>query len=41
MWIDKLEYRQRKIEYYDAKTSLLKTLVFRDYRSISTSTGGR
>lgn len=32
MWIDKLEYRQRKIEYYDRKTSLLKTLVFSDYK---------
>jgi outer membrane lipoprotein-sorting protein len=32
MWIDKLEYRQLKIEYYDRKNSLLKTLVFSDYR---------
>lgn len=32
MWIDKLEYRQRKIEYYDRKNSLLKTLVFSDYK---------
>ncbi|MGH7461702.1 MAG: outer membrane lipoprotein-sorting protein [Longimicrobiales bacterium] len=31
MWIDKLEYRQRKIDYYDRKSSLLKTLVFSAY----------
>ncbi len=31
VWIDKAEYRPIKIEYYDRKDSLLKTLVFRDY----------
>ncbi|MDJ0740608.1 MAG: outer membrane lipoprotein-sorting protein [Gammaproteobacteria bacterium] len=32
VWIDKAEYRPIKIEYYDRKDSLLKTLVFRGYR---------
>ena len=31
-WYDKDEYRQRRIEYYDRKGSLLKTLTFSDYR---------
>jgi outer membrane lipoprotein-sorting protein len=31
IWIDKDEYRQRKIEYYDRKKSHLKTLMFSDY----------
>ena len=31
-WIDQAEYRPMKIEYYDRKDSLLKTLVFRGYR---------
>ena len=31
VWIDKAEYRPMKIEYYDRKDSLLKTLVFRGY----------
>jgi len=30
-WVDKAEYRPLKIEYYDRKNSLLKTLVFSDY----------
>jgi outer membrane lipoprotein-sorting protein len=30
-WIDKTEYRPIKIEFYDRKNSLLKTLVFNDY----------
>lgn len=32
MWIDKSEYRVWKIEYYDRKDSLLKTLAFSNYR---------
>jgi outer membrane lipoprotein-sorting protein len=31
-WIDQAEYRPWKIDYYDRKDSLLKTLVFRGYR---------
>lgn len=31
VWIDQVEYRPQKIEFYDRKESLLKTLVFRDY----------
>jgi hypothetical protein len=31
-WIDQAEYRPFKIEYYDRKNSLLKTLVFSDYK---------
>jgi hypothetical protein len=30
-WIDKDEYRTWKVEYYDRKSDLLKTLVFEDY----------
>ena len=30
-WFDKEEYRAQKIEYYDRKNSLLKTLRFTDY----------
>lgn len=30
-WVDKAEYRAMKIEYYDRKNALLKTLVFSDY----------
>ncbi len=30
-WIDKDEYRQRKVEYYDRKESHLKTLQFFEY----------
>jgi outer membrane lipoprotein-sorting protein len=32
IWLDKEHYKERKIEYYDRKQSLLKTLVFTDYR---------
>ena len=32
MWIDQAEYRVRKVEFYDRKDSLLKTLVFSGYR---------
>jgi len=32
VWIDKDEYRPQKIDYYDRKNSLLKTLTFSDYR---------
>ncbi len=31
-WIDKAEYRSFKIEYYDRKDSLLKTLTWKDYK---------
>jgi len=31
IWLDKQHYKERKIEYYDRKNSLLKTLVFNDY----------
>jgi len=32
VWIDKAQYRTLKVDYYDRKDSLLKTLTFRDYR---------
>ncbi len=32
IWLDKQHYKERKIEYYDRKDSLLKTLTFSDYR---------
>lgn len=31
-WMDKDELRTRKVEYYDRKKSLLKTLIFSDYK---------
>jgi len=31
VWVDQAEYRPMKIEYYDRKDSLLKTLTFKDY----------
>jgi len=31
-WIDKAEYRTWKVEFYDRKQSLLKTLIFKDYK---------
>ena len=31
-WIDQAEYRPMKIEFYDRKSSLLKTLVFSEYQ---------
>lgn len=31
-WLDKAEYRTYKVEFYDRKKSLLKTLVFRGYQ---------
>ena len=31
-WIDKQEYRPRRVDYYDRKDSLLKTLSFSGYR---------
>jgi len=31
-WLDKNEYRAWKVDYYDRKNSLLKTLTFNDYR---------
>ncbi|MGB5260048.1 MAG: outer membrane lipoprotein-sorting protein [Gammaproteobacteria bacterium] len=32
IWLDKEHYKERKIEYYDRKESLLKTLTFNDYQ---------
>lgn len=32
VWLDKSEYRMWKVDYYDRKDSLLKTLTFKDYR---------
>jgi len=32
VWFDKAEYRPQKIDYYDRKNTLLKTLTFHDYR---------
>ncbi len=31
-WIDKNEYRQWKVDYFDRKNSLLKTLTIKDYK---------
>lgn len=31
IWLDRENYKERKIDYYDRKDSLLKTLVFTDY----------
>ena len=33
-WINKAEFRAEKIYFYDRKNSLLKTLVFTDYKQI-------
>lgn len=32
VWLDKAEYRAQKIDFYDRKNSLLKTLVITDYK---------
>ncbi len=32
IWLDKEEFRQFKVEYYDRKSSLLKTFTAKDYR---------
>ncbi|MDH5434225.1 MAG: outer membrane lipoprotein-sorting protein [Gammaproteobacteria bacterium] len=32
VWIDKAEYRSLKIDFYDRKNTLLKTLTFKDYK---------
>lgn len=32
VWLDEAEYRVQKIEYYDRKNSLLKTLTMNDYQ---------
>ncbi len=32
VWIDKAEHRVQKIDFYDRKSSLLKSLLFRDYQ---------
>lgn len=31
-WLDKAEYRAQKVEFYDRKKQLLKTLTFHDYK---------
>ena len=31
-WVDKAEYRIQKVDFYDRKNALLKTLTFSDYR---------
>lgn len=31
VWMDKEHYKERKIEFYDRKNALLKTLLFNDY----------
>jgi len=35
VWMDKGEYRPWKIDYYDRKDSLLKTLTFKGYKQYS------
>jgi outer membrane lipoprotein-sorting protein len=32
VWLDKLEYRIQKIDFYDRKDSLLKTQIFSNYK---------
>ena len=32
VWVDKMEYRNQKVEYYDRKNSLLKVQRFTDYQ---------
>ncbi|MEE9492526.1 MAG: outer membrane lipoprotein-sorting protein [Gammaproteobacteria bacterium] len=32
VWMDKSEYRLRKVDYYDRKKALLKTLIFKNYQ---------
>jgi len=32
VWLDKAEYRVQKIDFYDRKNALLKTLTFRNYQ---------
>ena len=32
VWIDKVEYRSQKTEFYDRKNTLLKTLTMKDYK---------
>jgi hypothetical protein len=32
IWVDKEHYRVQKIDFYDRKNSLLKTLTFKDYK---------
>ncbi|MCK5226358.1 MAG: outer membrane lipoprotein-sorting protein [Planctomycetes bacterium] len=31
-WVDKSEYYERKVEYHDRKSSLLKTLIYKGYK---------
>lgn len=37
IWLDKEHYKERKIEYYDRKKALLKTLTFADYQQFKDS----
>jgi hypothetical protein len=37
IWLDKEHYKERKIEYYDRKKTLLKTLTFADYQQFRDS----
>jgi len=37
IWLDKEHYKERKIEYYDRKKALLKTLTFADYQQFRDS----
>jgi len=39
VWIDKTEYRPIKIEFYDRKDSLLKTLAYSGYQEYQTENG--
>ncbi len=39
VWLDKAEYRPMKIEFYDRKDSLLKTLVYTGYQEYKTNNG--
>ena len=41
VWIDTKEYRSHKIEFYDRKESLLKTLVYKNYSNIMVNFGER
>jgi hypothetical protein len=34
-WVDQNEYRMQKLDFYDRKNSLLKTLSFKDYQQYS------
>ena len=36
VWVDKQEYRIQKIDFYDRKSALLKTLTFSNYQQYLT-----